>query len=67
MKTRYCCNCGKELAESYFTCVENYLITKFFDSEEDNTFCSKDCFCEALMLYEKYIDEESEEEENGEY
>ncbi|SHJ64850.1 hypothetical protein SAMN05444401_3567 [Clostridium amylolyticum] len=47
-----CCGMVIEEGESYFKCLENFLLVKFFDSEEDNIFCSKECFCEQLFLEE---------------
>lgn len=49
-----CACCGKmiEEDESYFKCLENFLLVKFFDSDDDNIFCSKDCFCKQLFLEE---------------
>ena len=55
-----CARCGSliEETEPYFKCLENFLLVKFFDSEEDNIFCSKECFCEQMFLAEVYSDEE---------
>jgi len=55
-----CACCGKliEETEPYFKCLENFLLVKVFDSEEDNIFCSRECFCEQMFLEEVHLDEE---------
>lgn len=47
-----CAQCGKKICETYFTALDNFLQTKYFDSEEDNVFCSEECFCRSCMLEE---------------
>lgn len=46
-----CANCGREIEsdEEYFIVGDNYL-QEYFDSTEDNIFCSKDCICSALSV-----------------
>ncbi len=53
-KTVTCANCGKEIpaGEPYFIVGDNYLQMKYFDSTEDNIFCSHECICEALSVIE---------------
>lgn len=51
-----CANCGKIIENSYFIIGDNYLQIKFFDSEEDNVFCSKECICKYLSVIEIYLD-----------
>jgi len=43
-----CACCGQEITEDYYVVGDNFLQAKFFDSEEDNRFCSKDCLCASL-------------------
>ena len=57
-----CSACSEEVTDTYFTCTDNFLQTKYFDSEEENVFCSKECFCDYLGLKEVEIDEEDEKE-----
>ena len=49
---KICANCGREIEndEEYFVVGDNYLQVKYFDSTEDNIFCSKDCLCSALSV-----------------
>lgn len=49
---KICANCGKKIEsnEEYFIVGDNYLQVKYFDSTEDNIFCSKDCLCRALSV-----------------
>lgn len=55
-----CAYCGLKIekSERYYSFLDNYLQVKYFDSEECNIFCSKECACKALFLtefeYKKY-------------
>ena len=40
---------------------DNYLQVKYFDSEDDNVFCSQDCFCESVFLTVFFIEEGGEQ------
>lgn len=63
VKPMYCSNCHELITdETYFSCLDNYLQVNYFDTEEENIFCSKDCFCEALTLTEIEDDEMTQEE-----
>ena len=53
-----CCGLLIEDTEPYFKCLENFLLVKFFDSKEDNIFCSRECFCEQMFLKAIYSGEE---------
>ncbi len=57
-----CAFCGKEITEEYYKVLDNYLQVKYFDSEDDNVFCSQDCFCESVFLTGFFIEEEGEQE-----
>lgn len=61
-KELYCANCGRriEAGEEYFKCLENYMLVKYYDSEDCNIFCSKECLCESLFLETYYNGEESD-------
>lgn len=57
-----CSYCGAEInpnIDLYFTCLDNFIQTKYFDTEEENVFCSQECFCNYMQLEE--IDPEGEE------
>lgn len=61
IKPKYCANCHELITdETYFSCLDNYLQVNYFDTEEENIFCSKDCFCESLTLTE--LDEDDAEQ-----
>ena len=47
---KYCAECGQELENDYYIVGDNYLQVKYFDDEESNMFCSKDCLCKALSV-----------------
>ena len=51
---RECTICGKPLEAKYFKCLDNFMLTKFFDCYEgtDNSFCSEECFCKHMSLEE---------------
>lgn len=57
-----CAFCGKEIAEEYYKVLDNYLQVKYFDSEDDNVFCSSECFCESVFLEVFSIEEGGEQE-----
>ena len=48
----YCAYCQRHIEGNYFIIGDNYLQAKYFDSEEDNKFCSKECVCDALFIME---------------
>lgn len=47
---KVCAECGAVCTDNYYMVGDNYLQVKYFDSNEDNIFCSKDCLCEALSV-----------------
>lgn len=49
-KQLYCAECHREVYEDYYKCEDNFLQTQYFDSEEENCFCSIECFCDYLSL-----------------
>lgn len=47
--------------DSYFVCQDNFIQTKYFDTEEENMFCCQECFCNYVQLEQiDPLDEESE-------
>lgn len=55
-----CAKCKKEIEKSYLMVGDNYLQVKYFDSDEDNVFCSKECLCEYLSVMEVELPKETE-------
>lgn len=55
---KICANCGLEIRDDYYKIGDNYLQVNYFDSDEDNCFCSKDCLCSSLSVLE--VDENGE-------
>lgn len=55
-----CANCGEVINDTYFSCLDNFLQVKYFDTEEENVFCSTECFCESLSLEELEVEEDEE-------
>lgn len=55
-----CFNCGKEIEDEYFKCLDNFMQTQYFEYEDesDNIFCSKECFCNFLELEEIESDDD---------
>lgn len=46
-----CAQCGREVcSDDYFTYTDSFLQTKYFDSEEENIFCTEECAQKALGL-----------------
>lgn len=58
IESKYCAYCGKEIEKSYLKILDNYLMIKYFDSEEDNCFCSSECLMKSLFVKEIYLDDE---------
>ncbi len=52
--TKICAQCGEEIpfGTPYYTVGDNYLQVNYFDSANDNIFCSQKCLCEALSVIE---------------
>ena len=54
MRVRYCANCNCEIREDenaeYFKILDNNLQIKYFESNDENIFCSKECLYEALSV-----------------
>ena len=48
--------------EEYFICQDNFIQTRYFDTEDENIFCSQECFCNYVQL-EKIDPLEEEVEE----
>ncbi len=59
-----CSYCNAEInqnTDEYFTCQDNFIQTKYFDTEDENIFCSQECFCNYVQLEQiDPLDEESE-------
>lgn len=57
-----CSMCHKEInmkEDIYYRALDNFLQVKYFDSEAENLFCSKECFCDYMQL-EEYIGDDTE-------
>lgn len=50
--TARCAQCGKELPKGTiaYRCRDNFLEAKYYDTSDENLYCSHGCFCEALSL-----------------
>ena len=54
-KEKLCSYCGEKINTemyTYYECLDNFLQMKYFDSEDENIFCSKECFCNYVQLEE---------------
>ena len=48
-----CSYCGVSInveLEEYFVCQDNFIQTKYFDTEDENIFCTQECFCNYVQL-----------------
>lgn len=54
-KCRYCKAIIKD-EQPYFMCQEAFVQRTYYleDDDSDNAYCSKDCFCEDMMLAEVF-------------
>lgn len=53
MAKKLCACCKSEIdtvKDGFVRCLDNFLQAKYFDSEENNLFCSKECACESMMI-----------------
>lgn len=54
-----CSSCGIELEDNFcYQVLDNNLQTKYFDSEEENRFCSKECVCDYISFEPVKIQED---------
>ena len=57
MAKKICACCRKEIdtiTDGFVMCRDNFLQVKYFDSEDDNIFCSIECACENMMIEHVY-------------
>lgn len=57
----HCSECGTVIEDDYFKCLDNLLQVKFFDTDEENCFCSQECFCKYMSLEQIEADEDEDE------
>ena len=53
IKVKECSYCKKDIdtnLEEYYICQDNFLQVKYFDTEDENIFCCKECFCNYVQL-----------------
>lgn len=58
-----CSECNKEInvkEDIYYKSLDNFIQVKYFDTEDENIFCSEECFCKYFNLTEYLGDEECE-------
>ena len=58
-KELHCSECGALIENICFKCMDECLIVNFFDTDEENCFCSKECFCKYLSLEKLEVEENS--------
>ena len=59
-----CSTCGDYIEDTYYKCLDNFIQVKFFDTEEENIFCSQECFCKYLNLEEFDVEDEKNDKCN---
>lgn len=60
-KQLHCSECGSIIEDICYQCLDNFIQTQFFDTDEENCFCSKECFCKYMSLTEIEIEEHDKE------
>lgn len=63
-----CSFCGTIIEGTFYRSLDNYLQLCFFDTEGENCFCSKECFCKYMILHQETIQKNKSEvlpSENG--
>lgn len=58
-KELQCSECGAQIEDTYFKCLDDCLIANFFDTDKENCFCSEECFCKYMSLEELEIEDNS--------
>lgn len=58
-KELHCSECGAQIEDTYFKCLDDCLIANFFDTDKENCFCSEECFCKYMSLEELEIEDNS--------
>lgn len=61
IKELYCSECGTKIENNYYKCLDNFLQVKYFDTEEENCFCSEACFCKYLELTQLDVKDNEDE------
>lgn len=61
-KKMNCSNCGTVIEDTYFKCLDNCLQVNFFDTEEENCFCSEECFCKYMELEQLEVEKNDKDE-----
>lgn len=61
-KKMNCSNCGAVIEDTYYKCLDNCLQADLFDTEEENCFCSEECFCKYMELEQLEVNEENDGE-----
>lgn len=56
-KELHCSECGAKIEDNYYKCLDNCLQVNFFDTEEENCFCSEECFCKYMSLEQLDVEE----------
>ncbi len=75
-KVRYCAYCHAPIREGdeYVKILDNFLMVRYFDDNDENIFCGNDCLAESLsvnhFIFEKnngddsvYVNEDDEDEQ----
>lgn len=58
-KELHCSECGALIEDTYFKCLDDCLIVNFFDTDQENCFCSEECFCKYMSLEELEVENNS--------
>lgn len=53
-----CAECGREIKNKYYTCLDNYIQFDYFVSEEENIFCSQECLNKAMSIEKVIVKDE---------
>lgn len=60
-KELHCSECGVKIEGEYYKCLDNCLQVNFFDTEEENCFCSTECFDKYMSLEQLNIEDDEDE------
>lgn len=53
---KHCACCGKEIEGTYLKVGDNFLQVKYFENDDENIFCSKECLLKSLSVLTVFED-----------
>lgn len=58
---KVCSNCGLNVYDSYYKIGDNYIQANYFETDELNCFCSKECLLQYISTLHICVRQNSKE------